>query len=546
MSEHSGAEDAASGLHVVLRVEADGVRVAWRLSGLTFQEGDLLAHLPLAIAGAPTIELEDGAVTAADDRGPLPLVTALGNDADGEPERSWGAGRTTHGTVEVSYVARPIAEEPQPAPPLELRREGTGLSGALKCFVILPTGPDDLRFRLRWDPPAESAESWAVVSSLGEGPGIDGEVEGVGLELLGDTYVMVGDLADHHLRDGEMSTWWLTTPGIDVEAFGARLGATYTLLSDAFAAPAHPYRVFLRAHPNRGANASAHPQSFVMALNPADPLDETALYETLAHELVHEWLRLDGPVEDVTWFVEGSADYYSLVVPLRAGLVGEEAFLAAVNFEARECYANVRRDLGIREAQQVFFTDFMAHRLPYARGLFYLADLDARLSAATSGAVSVDDIVKDVVRRRAQGERVGLDEWCALVDDVLDDAEMRVLDALVMTGRGRPGGDCFGSRFEHETVQVPVLDLGFDPETLVTGRVRGLVAGGPAARAGLREGEVVELPRYSEIVRMDAGDVLSVGVTRDGETERIALPLTGETALVPQWSTRPDGAVAGP
>ena len=504
-----------------------------------------MAHLPLTIAGAPTIELEDQAVTAADDTGPLPLVSALGEDADGEPERRWSAGRTTHGTVEVSYLARPIAEEPQPAPPLELRREGTGLSGALKCFVILPTGPDDLRFRLRWDPPAESAESWAVVSSLGEGPGIEGEVEGIGLELLGDTYVMVGDLADRHLRDGEMSTWWLTTPGIDVEAFGARLGATYTLLAETFAAPAHPYRVFLRTHPNRGANASAHPASFVMALNPADPLDETALYETLAHELVHEWLRLDGPVEDVTWFVEGSADYYSLVLPLRAGLVGEDAFLEAVNFEARECYANVRRDLGIREAQQVFFTDFMAHRLPYARGLFYLADLDARLSAATSGGWSVDDIVRDVVRRRDQGERVGLDEWCALVEDVLADPEMPVLDALVLTGQGRPGEDCFGSRFEHETVQVPVLDLGFDPETLITGRVRGVVAGGPADRAGLREGEVVDLPRYSEIVRMNAGDVLRIGVTREGETARIDLPLTGETAAVPQWIRRSDGPLSG-
>ena len=283
-----------------------------------------------------------------------------------------------------------------------------------------------------------------------------------------------------------------------------------------------------------------------MALNPADPLDETALYETLAHELVHEWLRLDGPVEDVTWFVEGAADYYSLVLPLRAGLVGEDAFLQAVNFEARECYANVRRDLGIREAQQVFFTDFMAHRLPYARGMFYLADLDGRVSAATSGARNVDDIVRDVVRRRDQGERVGLDEWCALVEDVLADPEMPVLDALVLTGQGRPGEDCFGPRFEQETVQVPVLDLGFDPGTLVTGRVRDLVPGGPADRAGLREGEAIDLPRYSEIVRMDAGDVLRVGVTREGETTRIDLPLTGETAAVPQWIRRPHAAVAGP
>src|SRR5215218_8498462 len=243
MSEHSGAEDAATGLHVVLRVEADGVRVGWRLSGLTFHEGETVAHLPLTIAGAPTIELEDEAVAAADETGPLPLVSALGEDADGEPERRWRAGRTTHGTVEVSYLARPIAEEPQPATtPLELRREGTGLSGALKCFLVLPPGSEDLPFRLRWEAPTESAEGMAVVSSLGEGFGADGEVEGTGLELLEDTYAMVGELADRHLRDGEMSTWWLTTPGIDVAAFGARLGATYTLMSEAFAAPAHPYR----------------------------------------------------------------------------------------------------------------------------------------------------------------------------------------------------------------------------------------------------------------------------------------------------------------
>lgn len=56
-----------------------------------------------------------------------------------------------------------------------------------------------------------------------------------------------------------MSTWWLTTPAFDVEAFTKHPGTTYRLLGKAFAAPAHPFRVFLRASPHRGANASAHP-----------------------------------------------------------------------------------------------------------------------------------------------------------------------------------------------------------------------------------------------------------------------------------------------
>ena len=451
-------------------------------------------------------------------------------------------GRSTTGPVEVSYLAEPNAEEPRPAtPPLELRKAGVGLSGALKCFLVLPPGPEDLTFEVRWTRSGTGggpANGWKAVSSLGEGDGRDGELAGTGLELLGDTYVMCGDLADHHHRDGQLSTWWLTSPGIDVEAFTARLGTTYQVMSEAFDAPAHPYRVFLRTHPHRGANASAHPASFVMAMNPANLLDEASRYETIAHELVHEWLHLDGPAEEVTWFVEGAADYYSLVLPFHEGMLDEEAFLSAVNFEARECYANPRRNLTLREAQQLFFSDFLAHRLPYGRGMFYLADLDERLRRATSGHQSVDDVVRKVLRSRRADERIGIEEWCAHVQEVLPDDEMPILDALVFTGVGEPGKDCFGPRFERETVQVPILDVGFDPSTFVTRQVRGLVPGGAADRAGLREGEIVDLPSYPELVRLNAGDALDIGVTRGSETARITIPLTGETAAVPQWFKR--------
>jgi hypothetical protein len=73
-------------------------------------------------------------------------------------------------------------------------------------------------------------------------------------------------------------------------------------------------------------------------------------------------------------------------------------------------------------------------------------------------------------------------------------------------------------------------------------KVRGLVPGGAGDRAGLREGETVDLPRYSDIVRLNFGDVLHIGLTRDGETAQITIPLTCETASVPQWLKRPGTA----
>ena len=246
-----------------------------------------------------------------------------------------------------------------------------------------------------------------------------------------------------------------------------------------------------------------------MAVNPANPLDEESLYETIAHELVHEWLHLDGPAEEVTWFSEGAADYYSLVLPLREGLLDEEAFLRAVNLEAREAYSNPRRNLHLRQAQQLFFSDFLAHRLPYARGMFYLADLDARLRPRPQANSPSMTSSGSLCEARRAGERISIAQWCARVQEVLPDAEMPIMDALVFTGVGRPGKDCFGPRFERETVQVPVLDVGFDPSTLVTRQVRGLVPGGAADRAGLHEGEIIDLPRYPEIVRLNVGDVLN-------------------------------------
>ena len=461
-------------LRVTLGVDADGLRVVWRCDGVAFDAGQPLAQLPLSIAGAPTIELAGDALAAADDAGPLPLVASVGDDADGEPFRRWNVERATVGPVKVSYLAQPIVEEPRPtSPPIDLRREGTGFSGAAKCFLALPPEPEDLTFEVRWEQPTGHGMTgnWMAVSSLGEGPGSDGALAGTGLDLLRDTYVMCGDLAQRHHRDGQMSTWWLTPPGFDVPAFTARLGTTYRVMAEAFGAPANPYRVFLRAHPHRGANASAHPGSFVMAVNPAAPLEESKLYETIAHELVHEWVHLDGPADDVTWFVEGAADYYSLVLPLRAEILDEDAFLHAVNLEARAGYANPRRHLTLPEAQGLFFSDFLAQRLPYARGMFYLADLDARLRQVTAGAKSVDGVVRDVVRRRRTSERVGVRDWCARVDEVLRGDEWQVLDALVFTGTGRPGPGTFAPRFEMSHVRVPVLDAGFDPSTFHTRRV---------------------------------------------------------------------------
>ncbi|WP_088282138.1 hypothetical protein [Kineosporia sp. A_224] len=525
-------------LEVTLGLVADGLRVNWRLEGAELSAGTRLGHLAMSIAGAPTSKLDGNGLTATDEIGSITLAESLVDGPDGDL-RVWTVERSTAGTVDVSYVARPVNAPQRPAvPPIDLRREGDGLSGACACFLVLPPATENISFNLRWEPSValDTDQRWASVCSLGEDAGRDGGLAGAGLELLSDTYVVCGDLAAGHYRDGDMSTWWLTPPAFDVEAFTAHLGWTYRLMAEQFEAPARPYRVFLRASPHQGSAASAHPASFVMTVNPEGPVNERLLYSTVAHELVHEWLHLDGQAEEVTWFNEGAADYYSLVIPFREGLIDQSTFLGEVNLAARIGYASPLRELTLDEASRRYDEDFRARRLAYVRGMFYLADLDARLrNASPDGLGSVTEVVKRVLRSQRAGEHVGVEEWCALVADLVGADERPALESFVFVGDGRPGTESFGPTFTAAEIAVPVLDVGFDASTFVTRRATGVVAGGAADRAGVREGNVLQLPGYSEAVGLNVGDSLKVEISRDGEKIPVSIPLRGRTAPVPQW-----------
>jgi hypothetical protein len=139
-----------------------------------------------------------------------------------------------------------------------------------------------------------------------------------------------------------------------------------------------------------------------------------------------------------------------------------------------------------------------------------------------------------------EGHVVGVGEWCALVDEILAGDERSALDALVFTGARGPGARTCAPGFDLTEVPAPVLDVGFDPSTFVTRRVRGLVPGGLADRAGLREDDAVELPGYPEAQALGPDDVLEIRVERDGETSLHSIRLTGLAVPVPQWRRRND------
>lgn len=469
-----------SRLTVTLEPTSAGLLVEWELEPVELANGEVVALLPHAIAGAPVIELAAEELQARDAIGPVLLGYDEEVSDQGASVRTWRASRATTGPVSVSYLARPVEVEPIAGrPPVDLRREGEGLSGAIKGFLAQPAVEHVGDVRLRWRQPMEgtSTSGWWCVTSLGElssrdtqpgrNPGrnpdrqpdfqTSREARCGDLETLRDTFVMAGDLARTNHRDGPVSMWWLTATPDESSSFTQMLRRIYDAMADTFEGERSPYRVFLRASPFGGSAASAHQVSFVMTVSIDAPPEAKLLHETLSHELVHEWVRLDGDDVEVAWLNEGVADYYGLLVPLREHQIDAATFAEQVNRASVTAYAGPLRHLTGAEAHALYWSDLRAHRLLYARGMFYLADLDARLREATGGERCVDDLVKSLRQMQAGGRAAGRDEWCAMATELLGPDEAQKFEAAA-DGRARLGARTFSPELQQQTVDVTVLE----------------------------------------------------------------------------------------
>jgi hypothetical protein len=503
----------------------------------------MLAELPVMVAGVPASMVRERDLTAVDELGLVPL-TGMVTDSPvvAWPSRRWLVGRPTVGEVEVCYVApyRTVDRDTRAGhPPLDLRREAGGVTGTGVTFLAVPPPSGRWRLTLRWQP---SGSAISGVSSLGVG---DVATEGT-TEVLRDSHYMAGDLAGNSERCRGVTAWWLTPPAFDVSAFTARISRLHEIMADSFDGSAGEFQVFLRSNPYPGLGASAFPSSFVVGYDGSSPPPPERTAHLLAHELVHGWLHLDGDPDgdpggepdQMVWFDEGAADYFATVLPYRHGLLSPDAFLRRVNLDARLCFANPYRDRSLAEASALAWTDFRAQQLPYGRGMFYLADLDTRL-AACSPAGSLLKLVQQVASRYRSGRPMRLADWIDMVSAVTGVDEAPVIDAMAVQAGRRPQQDLWGSAFEYFTDDAPVIDPGFDPSTFVTRRITGVTPDGPAASAGLADGDrVLSMPSYEELVLHRPGQPFTITVQRDGQTHTAVVDAAREHVQVPAWRPR--------
>jgi hypothetical protein len=528
-------------LQLVLKPHAAGGPASYLGVRMTLSHPDLAAHqtllrMPLKIVGIPTARYDGDAIAASDAHGALTLV------AEDEPptpqwvNRHWNVTRATAGDVVVTYRAPPraVTAATNNGPLFDLREEAGGFMGAGVTFLALPAKEGVFHVRLKWDL-SQSPRGSRGVWSLGPG----NVVTDIPAETLAYSYYAVGPLKSaQQTGDATFGLYWLTDPPFDVGALGTRIRSLYATMSQFFGDTTSTYRVFIRQNPYKGWGGTALAHSFMIGYNPAEKPSIDDLQGLLSHEMTHIWPALEGEHGDTAWYSEGTAEYYSLILSHRGGQLSTDEFVKAINERAAAYYANPYIHLSNPAAAKIFWTDAIAQTVPYGRGFFYLLRTDDAIRTKSGGGRSLDDIVRELYRRKTRGEPYGIAQWLSLIGGEIGEAEtQRAYDAMVSGELLTPPASRFAPCLEVIERPGRVFQLGFARASLNDDRVvRDLDPASEAAHAGVREGDLIVAVEGLSAARDDDTRPLTLKLRRAGAESAVTYLPRG--AVVPGYAWR--------
>jgi predicted metalloprotease with PDZ domain len=228
------------------------------------------------------------------------------------------------------------------------------------------------------------------------------------------------------------------------------------------------------------------------------------------------------------------------------GLRPIKAFVAELNRLSEQYNGNPYRNATSDVARAASWADQNGELLPYARGSLYFFALDAAIRQASGDERSLDDILLELLARRAAGETVSVRTFIDALAKVLGRGIGPELDSVVVRGTKTVfvPPDALGPCFTHSWTQVVVPDFSFDRRTPDVQTVVGLVPSSAAAIAGLRNGDVVTTPFDAELLLSEQIQQMKLDVLRGGELLYLTYmtePMVNESW---QWSRVPGVSLA--
>lgn len=210
------------------------------------------------------------------------------------------------------------------------------------------------------------------------------------------------------IEEGDFGFYWMSQPPFDVKEVAEYTKKLFGQMQKFFKDTEKVYRIFVRKDPFLTSGGTALYRSYLFGWNTTQPCSLEDKKAILAHEMVHNWPQLnDNPYGVTTWYSEGTAEYYSVLLPLRLGLMTDDEAILEIQKRTDAYYSNPTRALGDEEAAAICWKDRRAQRLVYGRGMIFIINTDIMIRKATNGAHSIDDVVLDILQKDRAGIQLG-------------------------------------------------------------------------------------------------------------------------------------------
>ncbi|WP_115720122.1 M61 metallopeptidase family protein [Gallaecimonas mangrovi] len=528
---------AIAGEQPGLRIKLTPVKTQGQLSGIQVEEtfktaGQALAPLSLASRLGPLAEIDSRIhdIKLVDAKGAIALKdgTAPSTIIPGGSNHTWTPGRQSQGPVTLSYIAD-VSHLTIPGPTWELRSEARGISGSGITFLILPEDKRQYQVKLSWDLSAIGKDASTLDSLPQNGQG--------SLDRILQSYFMAGHLLQKSAGPFKIAST-AKTHNFSQQSLLDWIEKAYFKLSALYGNNAPPpFTVALRTNTLTTISGTALPQSLMSIMSP--DVSKSDIESLMAHEMTHVFLYGTDPQ---SWFQEGLAMTYQDRAPFATGLIGMSQYINGVNQVLRSYYSNVRKHISMQEGEKAFWTDARARLVPYDRGALYFMVTDGRLRAKSANKNNLDKVLRQFMDNYRAGKPALAKDWLALLGQYLDKSTVEKDYQTMLTGQGTlvPPEQSFGPCFTRVKQQMPLFELGFDISSLMHNPkiIKGLNPDSAAAKAGLRNGDVVTNPIGLDESQAHPSHTMTLVVNRAGKTLNIRFKPEGKLTEGYQWQAR--------
>ena len=410
--------------------------------------------------------------------------------------------RAVTGASHVAYDV--LAENDAPDDPLGLLVLDDRFRGAGESLVAVPTAIEDgvLPVVLRID---SEALHGVAASSLGVGAARRTTLAPRALRYASFLAGSLGAMVIDDPAAGHDEGAWLGYTAFDARPVVAEIAQTRTAIRESLRSRDEVPWMYLfvsQTRPIGSFSTTPHSASVLVQVGPAEPWT-APLKLSVAQQIARHWVggvtraaTSAGHEAEAWWFSEGVTRYFAARVLSHAGLLTPDDAREIVAGELSVLATSPHRAKGNAELATLAAKDDVARATLMARGALYALSESVAIRARTKGDHGIEAVLAAMVERAEEEKQrtFTVAQWtAALAKDDPDAA--RTFDALVAQGGPLWLHDgALGPCFRAGTGEYTAYDPGFDVDATrksKEARVSGVRADGPAARAGLRDGDIV-------------------------------------------------------